>query len=155
MFSCDGLLERWIFRAENISLSGNMNLPGWGIYYRRSHSYAQYRVRHLIQPAKVEYAVGEVYQYVLPSPVQVRSGDVVGIKYSKNPAQYTNILKLAFLDMGSHFGTVSYRNTRGTQFSFPYYYGDYIPDSRYVPLVTPVLCKQMNFVRNLSFYFIV
>jgi len=145
VFSCDGLLKRWIFRAENITLGDNIKLPGWGVYYRRQRRRGYYyRVRHLIQPTKVEYARDGVYQYILSSPLRVHSGDVVGVQYQNNPSSYTDILKLAFMDTRSNGKKVSYRNTRGTHFWFLFGRNiQYIEDTQYLPLVTPVLCKQM------------
>ena len=151
-FPCSGLLTGWIFRADNIIITPENNLPLWVVYYRTTGTeQLSFTLREGSRNITGVTKIADgVFQYSLQSPVQVEEGDVVGIQYQEFPLIIlgsNNPLLLSFLDAGSGAdGPVSYlRSGSGTIFLVGSSSGDLAqfvsPHTRYTPLVTAVMSK--------------
>ncbi len=80
-----------------------------------------------------------VFKYSLESPIDVQSGDVVGVSYDTFGGSQ---LRLSFLDMmvSGREAPISYRR-RFTSSVLIDVSSNAATDNRYVPLVTPIMGK--------------
>ena len=151
-FLCSGVLTGWIFRADNITITSENNLPLWVVYNKITESNSQsFNLRegsgNITGVTKI---ADGVFQYSLQSPVQVEEGDVVGINYQEFPLINTNPLLLSFLDAGSGVdGPVSYMwQLRAMSFFIGSNGEDFEPfvstNIRYTPLVSPIMSKYLD-----------
>ena len=154
-FPCRGLLTGWIFRAKNIVITPQTNLPLWVVYYRTTGiEQLSFTLRegsgNITGMTKI---ADGVFQYSLQSPVQVEEGDVVGIQYQEFPLQRTNPLQLSFIHADA---PVSYwRFNSGTEFLVGYDSEDlelYVSAKTwYTPLVTVIMSKYFDRVKYIIF----
>ena len=150
-FPCSGLLTGWIFRASNITITPENNLPLWVVYYRTTGTdQLSFTLREGSRNITGVTKVADgVYQYSLQSPVQVEEGDVVGIQYQEFPSNSSNSLQLSFVDDGGADGPVSYWRQAS---DFLFLVGNSSENlssfvrvnTQYTPLVTTVMSKYLN-----------
>jgi len=143
VFSCSGNLSGWIFRGEVVSnVSTISNLPLLQVFYDSTQAIGmpKYSIRPGSRaiPSVSNRSTNGVYEYTLPSPVEVQKGDVVMIQYQQNPQQDRNSLQMAF-KADNFTDTVSIRDRRG---------GDLIMiaesifqqhDDQYLPILTALM----------------
>ncbi len=144
VFSCTGNLSGWIFRGESVRNVGTItNLPLLQVYHETTGFLNQprYDIRpgSKAVPSVSNRSTNGVYEYTLPSPVEVLAGDVVMIQYQQSPQWDTNFLQMAFSDNATD--GVSRRDRRGGdlfEITNTVFQQD---DDQYVPILTALVGK--------------
>ncbi len=144
VFNCTGNLSGWIFRGESVRNVGTItNLPLLQVYHETTGFLNQprYDIRPGSEavPSVSNRSTNGVYEYTLPSPVEVQEGDVVMIQYQQSPQLDTNFLQMAFSDNATD--GVSRRDMRGGTF---FEITDTVfqqDDDQYVPILTALMGK--------------
>ena len=161
VFSCSGLLGGWIFKSEvTTNLSAVDNLPLLQVFYndtRESSPDEQFRPRvgTGAVPRVKTISKDGVYEYTLPSPVNVQEGDVVAIIYQQHPTIGKNFLPVAFRATSDNNEASYYHTFIRFTTLFEYPKNDSGPpesglvrDFSLIPMITAVMCKS----RKRSYY---
>lgn len=142
-FLCSGKVFGWKFRGVSANLSTIERLPRWTVYHETPATPGNnldfaVRERSGNRNELVEIDPPGVYQYSLNSPVDVMSGDIVGVSYDNVPTG-NNQLQLSFLDM-ANFSTSYRRPFSGAIIGLFDANGPAVTsDHRYIPLVIPIM----------------
>ncbi len=143
-FPCQGNITGWIFRSnEGISDFSDRRLPQWSIY----EDIAINPNPTVFRLLRVSGSAGEIsememepglYQYMLDTPVSVKFGDILGIRYEQSGPPF---LRIGFQDMGTGSRAVSFRRPGVGSVVFDTGNGVLTRDTRYQPLVTVLVGK--------------
>ncbi len=139
--ACQGNVTGWIFRSdEGISDFSDRELPQWSIY---EDSAINPTVFNLL---RVSGSAGEIreiepglYQYTLDTPVSVKFGDILGVRYEQSGPPF---LRIGFRDLGAGSRPVSFRRPRLGSFIFDSNTTFVTHDTQYLPLVTVVVAGE-------------
>ena len=151
-FPCAGQVAKWIFRVPTPINRTGLIVPQWTIFHENTGtlSNTDYLVRSRSGSlGELSNLEGDIFQYILNTPVAVEEGDILGIAYGMSEG--SNFLQVLF--MNEFPSPLSYRSNRPlsspildlrfTRFT--------TADDRFVPLVIPVMGKHCITIKCMHF----